>query len=103
MIASRACEGFDEQRGALTEPAAEGRQPGEVGEHGLELRLPGLDRREDADGVPGAIGGNAVARNRHRGMLPCLRFGVGSRFARCISSARIRYGRVVRGSITSST
>ena len=83
-------QGFDEHCGALSEPAAEGRQPGEIGEHGLELRLPGLDRREDAGGVPGAIGSNAVARNRHRGMLPCLRFGVGSRFARCISSARIR-------------
>ena len=96
-------QGLDENLGALAEPAAERREPGEVGEHGLELRLPGLDRREDAVGVPRAIGGDAVARDRHRGMLPCLRLGVGSRFARCISSARIRYGRVVRGSITSST
>ena len=96
-------QGLDENCGALAEAAAERREPGEVGEHGLELRLPGLDGREDAGVVPGAIGGDAVARDRHRGMLPCLRFGVGSRFARCISSARIRYGRVVRGSITSST
>ena len=36
-------------------------------------------------------------------MLPCLRFGPGSRFESIVSSARIRYGRVRRGSITSST
>ena len=36
-------------------------------------------------------------------MFPCLRFGVGSRFESVASSARIRYGRVRRGSITSST
>jgi acetylornithine deacetylase/succinyl-diaminopimelate desuccinylase-like protein len=62
----------------------------EVGKDGFELRLPGLDRREDAGVVPGAIGRNAVARDRHRGILPCLRFGVGSRFERCISRARMR-------------
>ena len=47
--------------------------------------------------------GDVAARDRHSGMLPCLRLGAGSRLARCISSARIRYGRVRRGSITSST
>jgi len=39
----------------------------------------------------------------HSGMLPCLRFGPGSRFVSMASRARIRYGRVRRGSITSST
>ena len=38
-----------------------------------------------------------------RGMLPCLRFGFGSRFVSETSSAEIRTGRVRRGSITSST
>ena len=39
----------------------------------------------------------------YSGMLPCLRFGVGSRFVSAVSSAETSIGRVRRGSITSST
>jgi hypothetical protein len=36
-------------------------------------------------------------------MLPCLRFGVGSRFVIAVLNASISTGRVRRGWITSST
>ncbi len=68
---------------------------------------------------PLARGRRSVLHERHRtrrapapprrqlapqsGMLPCLRFGVGSRFESAVSSAEIRTGRVRRGWMTSST
>ena len=81
---------LDKDRGALAEPALEGSQRRQVGEHRLELGLPRLHGRENAWFVPGALDRDGVAGCRHSGMLPCLRFGVGSRLARCISSARMR-------------
>ena len=75
---------------ALPQPSPERSQGGHVREHGLELALPGSFGREDLCLVPGAVDRHRLAGHGHSGMLPCLRFGVGSRFARCISSARIR-------------
>jgi hypothetical protein len=57
-----------------------------------DLWGPGPDMAEAAT----ALGGQS-------GMLPCLRFGFGSRFVFATSSAEISTGRVFRGSITSST
>jgi hypothetical protein len=42
------------------------------------------------------------AGGRQSGMLPCFRFGVSTRFVFRVSSARISFGRVSCGMITSS-
>jgi hypothetical protein len=42
------------------------------------------------------------AGGRQSGMLPCFRFGVSTRFVFSVSNARISFGRVSCGMITSS-
>ena len=83
-------QGLGKARGALAEAPLERRKLRQGGEHAFELGLPRLAVGEDARVTPGPLDRHARARNRHSGMLPCLRLGVGSRLARCISSARIR-------------
>ena len=81
---------LDDHGRAFLQPAPERGQGRQVGEHGLQLGLPCLDGPKDACVVPRGLDRRRAAWSRHSGMLPCLRLGVGSRLARCSSSAVIR-------------
>ncbi len=70
----------------------------------------GRDRREDRRDLVGRGVGRDRAQHgpasdgvAHRGMFPCLRDGICSRFVRSIARDRTSTRRVSRGSITSST
>jgi hypothetical protein len=53
-------------------------------------------------GAPSAEGASARAAGCYSGMLPCLRFGCSMRLVCSVRSARISFGRVSWGTITSS-
>ena len=90
------------------------RRPQSIYRHVLEHVEPGVPGLREGSGWPpeAALQGSSHDRNllpqipilrRYSGMLPCFRFGVGSRFVSAVSSAETSTGRVRRGSITSST
>src|SRR4051794_4214109 len=58
--------------------------------------------RSHADDLGRLDGQPEVARERYSGMLPCLRFGPGSRLVNRVSSAVMTFGRVSTGLMTSS-
>ena len=101
-------ERLQRDRRALREPPREPLELPEIGDECIERIPPRLRRLEDAGGVPrplhrdGATG-RGCGVDCHSGMLPCFRFGFGSRFVSAVSSAEKSTGRVRRGSITSST
>ena len=61
------------------------------------------ERRSLALDVVGELPADGSEAEAHKGMLPCLRFGFGSRFVNAVSRAEMSTGRVRRGRMTSST